>query len=181
MPGRLDQVAGVHGAARGGTGADDRMDLVDEEDGVGQLLQLGEHGLQAFFEVAAVLGARDQRAQVERIDGGVRQHFGHFAVDDALGQALRDRGLADARLSHVERIVLAAAAKHLDGALDFVDSSHQWVNPAFARKLIEVDRELGRAHLPSFAVTTFTLARFAIVLLGRRSSPPCLAMPWTGN
>jgi hypothetical protein len=47
------------------------------------------------------------------------QHFRHVALDDALGQALGDRGLADAGIADIERIVLLAAAQHLDGAVDF--------------------------------------------------------------
>jgi hypothetical protein len=37
----LQQVGGVHRAARGGAGADHRVDLVDEEDRVGVILKLG--------------------------------------------------------------------------------------------------------------------------------------------
>ena len=62
---------------RGGAGADQGVDLVDEQDGVGLVLELLEHALQALLEVAAVLGAGEQRAHVERVDGGVGQHVGH--------------------------------------------------------------------------------------------------------
>src|SRR3546814_19039240 len=58
----------------GRAGADDGVDLVDEQDRAGLLLQLRDHALQALFEIAAVLGARDQRAQVERPDRGAFQH-----------------------------------------------------------------------------------------------------------
>ena len=48
-------------------GADERVQLVDEDDelpfGVGDLL---EHGLEPLLELAAELGAGDQRAEVER-------------------------------------------------------------------------------------------------------------------
>jgi hypothetical protein len=64
----------------GGAGADQGVDLVDEQDRVGLVLQLLEHRLQALLEVAAVLGAGQQRAHVERVDGGVRQHLGHVAL-----------------------------------------------------------------------------------------------------
>ena len=63
---RLEHVAGVD-RALGGARADDRVQLVDEHDdlalGVGDLLQ---HGLQPILELAAVLGAGDHRADVER-------------------------------------------------------------------------------------------------------------------
>ena len=107
---RLDHVAGVDrtlGAAR----ADDRVQLVDEGDdlavGVGDLL---EDGLQPLLELAAVLGAGDHRADVERDEPLVAQALGHVALDDAAGQALGDGGLAHAGLADEHRVVLGAAA-----------------------------------------------------------------------
>ena len=65
---RLEQVGGVHGAL-GGARADDRVQLVDEQDDLALgVLDLLEHGLEALLELAPVLGARDERAQVERHD-----------------------------------------------------------------------------------------------------------------
>ena len=62
---RLEHVAGIHGAL-GGAGTHDGVQLVDEEDdaavGGGDLL---EHRLEPILELAAVLGARDHRAEVE--------------------------------------------------------------------------------------------------------------------
>jgi hypothetical protein len=108
---RLEQVGGVDGAL-GGAGADDRVQLVDEQDhragGVGDLL---EHGLQAVLELAAVLGAGEQRADVECDHAAVAQRLGHVAGDDPLGEALDDRGLADAGLADQDGVVLGAPAR----------------------------------------------------------------------
>ena len=94
---RLEQVGGVD-RALGGARADDRVQLVDEQDDLALgLLDLLQHRLEAVLELAAVLGARDQRADVERDHAAVAQRLGHVARHDALGQALDDRGLADAR------------------------------------------------------------------------------------
>ena len=58
---RLEQVRGVH-RALGRAGADDRVQLVDEQDDLaGGVLDLLQHRLQAVLELAAVLGARQQR------------------------------------------------------------------------------------------------------------------------
>ena len=117
---RLEQVGGVH-RALGRAGADDRVQLVDEQDdlalGLGDLL---EHGLQPVLELAAVLRAGDQRADVERDHAPVAQRLGHVAGDDALGEALDDRGLADAGLADQHGVVLGAAREHLDHAADLV-------------------------------------------------------------
>jgi hypothetical protein len=67
---------------------------------------------------------------------------GTSPCDDAPGQALGDRGLADAGLAHQQRVVLAAAAQHLDDALDLVLAADQRVDLAVARQLVEVLREL---------------------------------------
>src|SRR6185437_9967501 len=91
---RLDQVGRVHGAARRRTGTDDGVDLIDEQDGLRIFLQLRDHGFQPLLEIAAVLGARDQRAQIKCPDRGVFQHLGHLALDDPARQPFRQRGLA---------------------------------------------------------------------------------------
>ena len=93
---RLEQVRRIHRAAGRRAGADHGVDLVDEQDGVRMRLELLQHLLQPLLEVAAIARAREQRAHVEREHGGGRKHFRHLTVDDALGEALRDRGLADA-------------------------------------------------------------------------------------
>ncbi len=141
---RLDQVRRVHRAARRGTGADDRVDLVDEQDRARLFLELGDDGLQALLEVAAILGAGDQRAEVERLDRAVFEHGRHVALDDALGQAFGERGLADAGFADVQRVVLAAAAQHLDRALDFLVAADQRIDLALAGELVEVVREFGQ-------------------------------------
>ena len=110
----LQQIAGVHGAF-GLAGADDGVQLVDEENDPPALgLDLGEHGFEALLELAAILGAGDQRAHVERQQLLVLEALGHVALDDALGEAFGDRRLADARLADQHRIVLGAPGEHLD-------------------------------------------------------------------
>ena len=64
----LQQVRRIERAARGGARADQRVDLVDEEDRVRVVHELLQHRLQPLLEIAAVLGAGEQRAHVERVD-----------------------------------------------------------------------------------------------------------------
>ena len=115
---RFQQVRGIHGAAAGRTGADHRVDFVDEHDGARLALDLLDHRLEPFFEIAAIAGAGEQRAHVELEDRAVLQDLGHIVIDDAPGQAFGDRRLADARIADEERIVLLPAAQDLDGAVD---------------------------------------------------------------
>jgi hypothetical protein len=75
------------------------VDLVDEQDDVAALGDLLHHLLEALLELAAVLRARDEGGEVERVDLLALEQLGHVGVRDALGQALDHGGLADAGLA----------------------------------------------------------------------------------
>ena len=70
---RLQQRRQVHRAAGRRAGADDAVQLVDEQDRVLPLAQRAEDGLEALLEVAAEARSREQRRRVEREDFGARQ------------------------------------------------------------------------------------------------------------
>ena len=135
---RLDHVAGVD-RALGAARADDRVQLVDERDdlavAVGDLL---EDGLHPVLELAAVLRARDHRADVERDQALVAQPLGHVALDDAAGETLGDGGLAHAGLADEHRVVLRATREHLDDASDLLVAPDDRVELALAGVLGEV-------------------------------------------
>ncbi len=117
---RLQEVRGVD-RALGRAGPDDRVQLVDEQDDPPLArLDLGEHRLQALLELTAVLGAGEQRADVERPDLAVLEPLGDVARDDALRQPLGDRRLADAGLADQHRVVLRAPREDLDHAADLL-------------------------------------------------------------
>ena len=118
---RLDHVAGIHRALAGRAGADDGVQLVDERDDLpGRVLDVVEDGLEPFLELAAVLGAGHHRSHIQGDDGLVAQALRDVAVHDALGQALDDRGLADAGLADEHRVVLGATGEHLHDAANLV-------------------------------------------------------------
>ena len=135
---RLKDVAGVHGAL-GGTRAHDGVELIDEQDDLAfGLLDFLEHGLQAVLELAAVLGAGDQRAHVELDEVAVAQGARHVAGHDTLGDTLDDGRLADARLADEHGVVLGAAGQDLDGAADLVGTADDWVELAGAGKVADI-------------------------------------------
>ena len=139
---RLQQVRGVD-RALGRAGADDRVQLVDEEDQLALgVLDLVEHGLQPLLELAAVLRACEQRADVERPDALALQPFRHVAGDDALREPLDDRGLAGAGLADQHGVVLRAAREHLDHAADLLVAADHRVELALLRGLGQVAAEL---------------------------------------
>jgi hypothetical protein len=56
-----------------------------------------------------------------------------------LGQAFGDGGLADAGIAHQKRVVLAAAAQHLDAALDLVSRPISGSTSPLARLGVQID------------------------------------------
>ncbi len=140
----LEHVAGIHGAF-GLAGADHGVQLVDEQDDLAFLLgEILEHGLEPLLEFAAELGARDQRAHVQREDLLVLEALGHFAVDDALRQAFDNGGLAHAGLADQHRIVLGAPLQHLHGAADLVVAADHRIELAAGGALGEIDGVFGK-------------------------------------
>ena len=63
----------------------------------------------------------------------------HFAVDDALGEAFDNGGLAHARLADEHGVVLGAAREHLHGAADFVVAADDRIELAARRARREID------------------------------------------
>ena len=137
---RLEHVAGVHGTVAL-AGAHHGVDLVDEDDGAAFIRSdVLEHGLQAFLELAPILGTGQQCGHVQRQHALVLQRIGHFAIDDALGQPLDDGGLAHTGLADQHGVVLGATLQDLDGAPDLVVTADDRVELARAGPLGQVQR-----------------------------------------
>ena len=103
---------------------------------------LVEHALQPLLELAAIFGAGDQRAHVERHQPPVLEAVGHVAIGDAQRQPFGDRGLADAGIADQHRIVLGPPGEDLDGAADLLVAADHRIELAVARRLGEVAGEL---------------------------------------
>src|SRR4028118_336066 len=131
---RLEDAGGVD-RALGGTGPDERVDLVDEQDDVAAGADLLEHLLEALLEVTAVARPGDEGAEVEGVELLVLQRLGHLALDDGLGQALDDGGLADAGLADEDGVVLGAPREDLHDPLDLLGAPDDRVELGVARGL----------------------------------------------
>ncbi len=127
-----------------------------------QFLELVDDLLQPLLEIAAVTGAGEQRAHVERIDDRGLQDLGHVALDDLAREALGDRGLPDAGVADVQRVVLAAAAQDLDRAVDLRHPADQRIDLALLGLFVEVDGELLERAL-ALGALGFTLGGFLVV------------------
>ena len=102
----------------------------------------GQHRLQPLLELAAVLRAREQRADVERPDALALQPLRHVAGDDPLREPFDDRGLADAGVADQHRVVLRAAREDLDHAADLLVAADHRVELALLGELGQVAAEL---------------------------------------
>ena len=115
----LEHVGGVDGAF-GGAGADQSVQLVDEENDLAlRVFDFLEDGFEAVFEFAAKLCSGQHGAEIERDHALVLEHFRHVAGNDALREAFDDGGLANSRFADEHRIIFRAAGKNLDHAADF--------------------------------------------------------------
>ena len=135
---RLQDVGGVH-AALGVARADDVVHLVDDKDDVAHLADLLDEALHAALELAAELRARDERGEVKKINLLASQLERHVTRDDALGEALGNGRLADARLTDQAGVVLLAAVQNLDDAFDLLLAADDRVELAVACALGEID------------------------------------------
>ena len=123
-------------------GADQGVQLVDEQDDVAAGADLLQHLLQALLEIAPVAGAGHQGAQVEGVELLALEGLGDVAGDDLLGQALDDGGLADAGLADEDRVVLGAAGQDLHDPLDLALAADDRVELALPGQLGQVAPEL---------------------------------------
>jgi len=150
--GGFEHIAGIH-RAFGLAGANERVQLVDKDDGAAFILgEFIQYSLQALFEFAAILGARDQRGEIKHEQFLVLERFGYFAVDDALGEAFDNGGLAHARLADQYRIILGAALQHLDRAADFVVAADYRIELAGARALGQIQAIFGERFALTFSI-----------------------------
>src|SRR5690606_37806434 len=124
----------------------------------------------ALLEIAAVLGAGDQRAHVERVDRALGEHVGHLALDDQPREPRGDGGLADAGLDDVQRVVLAAAAPDLDGAFYLELAADQRIDMARWGFAVQVHRVL-LERSTALALAIALLAPHLRLLLGDLGKP----------
>src|SRR3977135_4234304 len=96
--GRLQNVGRVD-RALGRPGADQGVQLVDEEHDFLAGADLVQDLLQALLDLAAVLGSRHQGAHVQGQDPLVHQRLWNVPQDDLLGEPFGDGRLAHAGLA----------------------------------------------------------------------------------
>ena len=136
---RLEDVSGIHRIRLAAAACpDEGVEFVDEDDHVSVLGDLIQRPGQPLLEVSAVAGAREHAGHIEGDDALAVQLLGHLTGVDGLGQALGDRGLADACLTEQNGVVLRPAGEDLDRLLDLLGPTDDRVEAALCGQRREV-------------------------------------------
>ena len=137
--GRFQDVRCIHGTfALSGT--HQGVDLVDEENDVSvRFRYLVDYRLQAFLELALVLGTGHERTHVQREQLLVLQVLGHVSTEDALGETFHNGGLTGTRLTNQNRVVLGASAQDLEHTADFLIATYHRVELSVSGSFYQVD------------------------------------------
>ena len=147
---RLQLAAGQHrlenarrvDCAFGCAGADQGMNLVNEQDDVAAGANLLQDFLQPLLEVTAIAAAGDQCAEVKGVQLLVFEVFRNFGLDNGLRQAFDHGGFAHAGFADQNRIVLRPAGQDLHDPLDFLFPANNRVELSFAGRLGQISAEL---------------------------------------
>jgi len=170
---RLQYRGGIDGAF-GRAGPDQRVQLVYEQDDVATCADLLQHLLQALLEVAPVARPGNKGTQVEGVQLFAPQGLGDLAGDDALRKALDDGGLAHARLTDQDRVVLRPPGQDLHDPLDLAFTPDDRVELVLPGELGEVaaelvqDRAAGGDVLGSGSGTGWRLFRACCLVAGQQ-------------
>ena len=131
------------------------MKFVDKGDDLAvRSFDLAQNSLEAFFEFATVLRARNHSGQIKSDQLLVLQRFGDVASDDSLSEAFDDGGLTDAGLTDQNRVVLGSTRQHLDHAADFAIATNHRVQLALTCNLSQVASVLLEGLEGTFGIGT---------------------------
>ena len=134
----FQNVRRIHCAFRSAR-AHERMDFVDEQNDLSiRFGDFPDDSFQPVLEFAAVFGARDERAHIERDQPLVLEPFRYIALHDANGQTFRNRRFPDPGFPDQHRIVFGPAGKNLQDAPDFFVAPDNGVDAALPCQLDEI-------------------------------------------
>ena len=137
----LQDGRGVDGALCG-AGANDGVNLVNEEDVILGFLQLSNNLLHAVLKLTAILGTSYQTCQVKRPDLLSAQNVRDVARSNELSQALNNSSLTNAGISQDKWVVLLAAGKNLHDTLNLAVTANDRVKLFICGKLSKVAAKL---------------------------------------
>ena len=146
---RLQQVRRVHRAVRLAR-AQQQVHLVDEQNDLAlALLHLVHHRLQTLLELAAVLRASNQRAQVQRHQTHT-QRLRNVALHDTVRQTLHNGRLTHTWLADQHWVVLRTTTQNTNHTTDLLVTTNHRIDLAFLRLLHQVHTVLVQRVIRAF-------------------------------
>ena len=103
-----------------------------------------QHRLEPLLELTSVLRAGHHRSEVEADQTLALQGLRHVVVRDPLREALDHCGLAHARVTDQDGVVLGTTRQHLHDATDLGVAPDDRVEPAFSGRFGQVQAVLGQ-------------------------------------
>ena len=117
------------------------MQLIDKENHILGATNLIHHGLDSFFELAAIFCPGDHEREIERDDAFIAQQFRHIATRDFLSQPFDDGGLSNPCFTEQHRVVFSAPAQDLNYAFELALATDDWIQLALFRQLGQIAAE----------------------------------------
>ena len=108
------------------------MQLIDKEENSLQLANFFHDRLDALFELAAVLCARDHEGEIECDDLLIAQNLRDVAGGDFLRQSFDEGGFSDPGFPDQHGIVFGATTKNLNDAFDLIFAANDRIHFPFA-------------------------------------------------
>ena len=168
--GGLEDVGGVHRTFRTAR-PHERVDLIEEQDAVLRILRFLDELLETLLELSAVHRAGDHARHVERDHPLAAHPLRGVPGGDRFGETLHDGRLADARLADQHGVVLRAAGKDLENALNLGLASDHGIQFALGggfREIASVGVERGRLlFLAAFPLALLCVGGLVFVRLVR--------------
>ena len=132
---------GIDGAFCG-AGANDGVNLINEEDVILGFLQLSNNFLHAVLKLTAILGSCYQTCQVKRPDLLSAQNVRNVARSNELSQALNNGSLTNAGIAQDKWVVFLTAGKNLHDTLNLAVTTNDRVKLFICSKLSKVAAKL---------------------------------------
>ena len=155
----LEHVGSIWSAIRTTTGTYHIVNLVEIDDAVALLGGTLHHCLDAFLEVATILGTSQHLGDIHAVDASTLQSLRHLTVVDELGETIYQGCLAHTRLADVQRIVFLGTTKHLDGAIEFLLSADERI------VLLHLVGDAGYELMPVLRLATSALLIVVIIII----------------
>jgi len=142
------------------SGADDRVQLIDEQDDIFTVDGFVEALFQALLKFATVFAAGQHAGHVQGDDALALQRFGDVSGNDPLGQAFSDGGFTDTWFTDQARIVLRPPAQDLHHPVHLFLAANDRVEFAISGHLGQVAAEFVQGRCIGFLLAFAALVCF---------------------